>query len=347
MSRDIKGRAASFNPPNRFERFHLELQEEPDEERSVRTEFFLDSSRSILAENESLDVPFKFSINPYRGCEHGCIYCYARPSHEFLGFSAGLDFESKILVKEDAPVLLEQSFRSKSWKPQIVALSGNTDPYQPAERKLELTRRCLEVFLKYRNPVSVITKNSLVTRDLDILKELAKLNLVHVHLSITTLDGDLARVMEPRTSAPARRLEALSVLCGNEIPAGVNVSPVIPGLTDEEIPSILREVAARGAVSAGYILVRLPGAVEPLFLEWIQRALPLRAAKIVGRLKEVRRGRMSDSRFGSRMSGEGKLADSLRDLFLLSCRRYGLNEKEIQLSVDQFKIPHMDQLNLF
>ncbi len=305
-------------------------------DRRIPTEFFVDSSRSILAHNDSPDIPFRYSINPYRGCEHGCIYCYARPSHEYLGFSAGTDFESKIVIKPDAPALLEEAFSRKSWKPQVVAFSGNTDPYQPAERKLELTRRCLKVFLKFRNPVSVITKNFLVTRDIDILQPLAALNLVHVDLSITTLDPELARVMEPRTSTPLRRLEAIERLTAAGIPTGVNAAPIIPGLTDEGMPAILREAAGRGARNAIYILVRLPGAVEPLFVEWLRRVFPLRASRVLNRLRDTRGGRMSDSRFGVRMSGEGKIADSIRDLFVLTCRRHHLNEQEIELSTRHF-----------
>lgn len=235
----------------------------------------------------------------------------------------------------------------RSWEPQVVAFSGNTDPYQPAERKLELTRRCLEVFLKFRNPVSVITKNSLLVRDIDILRQLAALNLVHVHMSITTLDPELARVMEPRTSAPARRLEAVERLATAGIPTGVNAAPVIPGLTDEEMPAILREAAQRGAKSAVYILVRLPGAVEPLFIEWLQRELPLRAGKVLNRLRESRGGRLSDSRFGMRMSGEGKIAESIRDLFNLTCRKYHLNEQVIELSTQHFTRPGAQQPSLF
>ncbi len=348
MNTPARGRAAGFNPPNRFERLHLEpLEEEQSHERRIPTEFFVDSTRSILAHNDSPDIPFRYSVNPYRGCEHGCIYCYARPSHEYLGFSAGTDFESKILVKPEAPALLEEAFMRKSWKPQIVAFSGNTDPYQPAERQLELTRRCLEVFLKFRNPVSLITKNFLVTRDIDILRQLAALNLVHVHVSITTLDSELAGIMEPRTSIPSRRLEAVERLAGAGIPTGVNAAPVIPGLTDEEMPAILRESAIRGARTAAYIIVRLPGAVEALFVEWLQRELPLRAPRVLNRLREVRGGNLSDSRFGTRMRGEGKIAQSIRDLFYLTCRKYHLNAQEVELTTRHFTRPSGRQASLF
>ena len=276
-----RGRAAGFNTPNRFEPLHLEPDPaEPGEEgfeERVPTRYLIDASRSILAENDSPDVGFRFSLNPYRGCEHGCVYCYARPTHEYLGFSAGLDFETKILVKEQAPELLEAALRKRSWQPQVVALSGNTDCYQPVERRLQLTRRCLEVFLRFRNPVSLITKNHLVTRDLDILERMAALDLVHVTLSITSLDRRLTAAMEPRTSRPERRLQALEELSRAGVPAGVNVAPLIPGLNDSEAPAILEAAAARGARWANYILVRLPGAVRPLFLDWLQRHYPDRA----------------------------------------------------------------------
>lgn len=340
MKTSQKGRGAGFNPPNRFEPFVLEPLEEDAEEGAepgLRTEFFVDASRSILARNDSPDLPFTYSINPYRGCEHGCVYCYARPSHEYLGFSAGLDFESKIMVKPDAPELLEEAFRRKSWQPQAVALSGNTDPYQPVERRLQISRRCLEVFLKYLNPVEIITKSFLITRDLDLLSKLASLDLVHVHVSVTTLDEDLARAMEPRASSPAKRLETIEALSQSGVPTGVNVAPVIPGLTESEMPSILRECAAQGAKTATYILLRLPGPVEPLFLEWLDRQLPLKASKVVNRIREVRGGRLSDSRFGKRMRGEGVMADSIRNLFRLFCKKYHLNETVVELSTARFR----------
>ena len=348
MPSSIKGRGASFNPPNRFERLHLELiEQEWEDERTVKTEFFLDTSRSILAKNDSPDLNFTYSINPYRGCEHGCIYCYARPSHEYLGFSAGTDFESKILVKPEAPQLLEETFSRKSWKPQVIAFSGNTDPYQPIERKLQLTRRCLEIFLKYRNPIEIITKNFLITRDIDILQQLASLDLVHVLISITTLNPELVHVMEPRTSTPEKRLEALKLLANSRIPVGVNAAPIIPGLNDEELPTILREAASRGATTAGYILVRLPGPVKPLFLYWLQRKLPERKLKIINRLQDVRAGKLSDSRFGTRMRGEGRIAESIEDLFHLMCKRYHLNEKRIELSTEHFTRAPEKQIEIF
>ncbi len=347
MTRTDRGRGAAYNPPNRFEPFHVEPLDAEDRERPVQTRYYVDSTRSILAENDSPDVPFDYSINPYRGCEHGCIYCYARQTHEYLGFSAGLDFETKILVKPDAPELLARAFNRKSWKPQPVCLSGNTDCYQPVERRLELTRRCLQVFLKYRNPVTMITKSHLITRDLDILRELARLNLVSAQFSITTLDPDLARIMEPRAASPVRRMEALRLLSEAGIPTGVSVSPVIPGLTDEEIPAILRDAAAAGARCAMYILVRLPLSVEEIFVDWLGRQMPARTAKVLNRLREIRGGKLSTSDFATRKQGEGKVAESIRALYDLSCRKYGLNREEIRLATHHFVRDGAAQLALF
>jgi DNA repair photolyase len=347
----IKGRGAAFNPPNRFEALHLEpldigYEDEENRERP-RTVFYKDSSRSVLAKNDSPDVPFNYSLNPYRGCEHGCIYCYARPSHEYLGFSAGLDFETKILVKHDAPELLEEAFKRRSWKPQMVALSGNTDCYQPVERTLQLTRRCLEVFLRYRNPVGIITKNALITRDLDILKELARLDLLLTTISVTSLDAGLLRRMEPRTSAPQKRLETIAELSSNGIPVSVIVAPVIPGLTDEEIPAILKEAAARGASSAAYTILRLPGPVEPLFIEWLERELPGSAAKVLGRIRGMRGGKLSESRFGTRMKGEGEVARTVKQLFDLSRRKLGLSNREVRFATHHFRRDPGGQTELF
>ena len=321
-----RGRGTGSAAPNRFERLHLELDViEENQPHAVPTEFLVDDSRTVLAKNDSPDIGFQYSLNPYRGCEHGCIYCYARPTHEYLGFSAGLDFETRILVKKDAPHLLEGAFQRPTWNPQVVALSGNTDCYQPVERRLQLTRRCLEVFLAYRNPVAIITKNELVTRDLDILAELAALDLVHVSLSITSMDAELTGVMEPRTSRPRRRLRAIESLAARNIPVGVTVAPLIPGLNDQAIPEILAAAAAAGARWASYAMIRLPGAVEPLFVEWLQRHLPSQASKIEARLRSVRGG--SKNRFFSRMRGEGRFAALVADLFALSRRRHGLTHR--------------------
>ena len=343
-----RGRGTGSAIPNRFERLHLELDEiEENIVAAVPTQFFRDDSRSVLARNDSPDVGFQYSLNPYRGCEHGCIYCYARTTHEYLGFSAGLDFETRILIKEDAPQLLEKAFQSRTWTPQVVALSGNTDCYQPVERKLQLTRRCLAVFLKYRNPVTLITKNQLVTRDLDILQQLAALDLVHVNLSITSLDPELAGIMEPRTSRPGRRLRAVAQLAARGIPVGVLVAPLIPGLNDEEVPEILAAAATGGARWARYIMIRLPGAVEALFQEWLQRHYPDRKTKVEGRLRSVRGGTLSEHRFFSRMRGQGRFATLVEDLFELSLRRHGLSHgTDHELSTARFRAAHGSQLQL-
>lgn len=340
MSFGIKGRGTAFNPPNRFEKFHfepLQLERDPDDEfRSISTIFYRDASKTILAKNDSPDLSFTYSINPYRGCEHGCIYCYARPSHEYLGFSSGIDFETKIMVKEDAPELLEATFKKKTWRPQMVMLSGDTDCYQPVERTLQLTRRCLEVFLKYRNPVGIVTKNALITRDLDIIKELNALNLVVVTISVTSLDANLIRAMEPRTATPQKRLETIAALASVGVPVCVNVAPVIPGLTDEEIPSILKAAAERGAKIAAYTLVRLPYSVKNLFIDWLERELPERAPKVINRIRDVRDGALNDTRWGARMSGEGEYARMIKDLFNLHCKKYGLNKETVRLSAHGF-----------
>ena len=345
-----RGRGARINPPNRFE--PLCLEEDPaaldeDELRQVPTKYYVDATKTLLARNDSPDIGFTFSLNPYRGCEHGCIYCYARPSHEYLGFSAGLDFETRILVKERAPELLAETFQKRSWVPQVVALSGNTDPYQPLERRLALTRGCLKVFLRHRNPVGIITKNYLVTRDIDLLEQMAKYNLVHVILSITTLRPDLVHIMEPRTSRPERRLQAIEMLAARNIPVSVNVAPIIPGLTDEEMPAILKAAASHGASGAGYTILRLPGAVQDLFIDWVRREFPDRANKIVRRLASLRGGNLTDNRFGKRMRGEGDWADLIARLFRIERKRWGLDVPRCSLSTRHFRRLADEQRSLF
>jgi DNA repair photolyase len=343
-----RGRGAAFNPANRFERLHVTEDAaalDEDDLRQIPTQFLTDTSRSILSKNDSPDVPFTYSVNPYRGCEHGCIYCYARPSHEYLGFSAGIDFETRIVVKPDAPQLLEQAFMKPGWVPQVVVISGNTDSYQPVERKLGLTRQCLEICLKFGNPVGIITKNYLVTRDIDILQRLSERNLVHVSVSITSLRDDVIRVMEPRTSRPARRLEAIARLSEAGISVGVNAAPIVPGLTDEEMAPILKAASDHGAKCASYIVMRLPGPVKELFMEWVHREFPDRAEKVLRRIRSMRGGELSDPRFGSRMRGEGEWAQTLRDVFRMSCRRYGLTSKP-DLSTEHFRRPGA-QIDLF
>jgi DNA repair photolyase len=344
----LRGRGASANPANRFERIELEPDPEgPEPDGRPTTQLFRDASRSVLARNESPDVGFEVSLNPYRGCEHGCIYCYARPTHEYLGWSAGLDFETKILVKEDAPELLRRELLSEKWTPQPIALCGVTDPYQPVERRLRLTRRCLEVLAELRNPVGIVTKNELVLRDVDLLQELARHDAACVCISITTLDADLAGAMEPRASRPARRLATLEALAAAGVPAGVLVAPVLPGLTEHEMPSILGAAAAAGARFAGYVVLRLPHGVAELFQTWLDQHAPDRKHKVLHRLESLRGGRLNDPRFGSRMRGEGVFAESIASLFEVWRRRVGLGERGPRLSAAAFRRPAEGQLTLF
>src|SRR5947207_4011727 len=306
-----------------------------------------DETRSIINYNDSPDVGFNASINPYRGCEHGCIYCFARPNHEYLGFSAGLDFETKILVKEDAPDLLRRELMSKRWEPQVLAISGVTDAYQPIERRLKLTRQCLQVLVEFRNPVVIITKNELVTRDIDLLSALAKIDGILVFVSVTSLDGHLARELEPRASQPERRLAAIEALSSAGIPTGALVAPVIPGLTDHEMPAILNAVAKAGAVNAGYVPLRLPFGVAPLFEEWLTLHRPLQKEKILNRILSIRGGKLNDPNFGTRMQGSGAYADHLAELFEVSCRNAGLNSSRPKLSASAFRRPGTSQMKLF
>jgi DNA repair photolyase len=344
-----RGRGAADNPANRFEAIHYEI--DPDVDESERpaptTQFLKDTSRSIIATNDSPDVGFSASINPYRGCEHGCAYCYARPTHEYLGFSAGLDFESRIMVKFDAPELLRSELSSPRWQPQVVAVSGVTDCYQPIERKLQLTRRCLEVLVEFRNPFAIVTKNHLVARDIDLLSEMSAFEAVAVFLSINTLDGDLARDLEPRATRPDGRLAAIRELSEAGVPVGVMVAPVIPGLNDHEIPTILGAAAKAGAKSAGYFVLRLPHAVAPLFERWLERHVPDKKERVLGRIREMRGGRLNDPNFGSRMRGEGPFAEMFKKLFTLGCRKAGIGERSFRLSTASFRRPLEGQLPLF
>lgn len=333
----MQGRGASRNPANRFELLEVEREDgETGEREGPETRYYRDRSRSIITTNSSPDVGFDASVNPYRGCEHGCVYCYARPGHEYLGLSAGLDFEARIFVKDRAPELLRRELTSRAWEPKVLAMSGVTDPYQPVERKLEVTRGCLGVLADFRNPVSVITKSHLVTRDRDLLGELADHDAARVSVSVTTLDGELRRVMEPRTSAARRRLAAIRELSDAGVPVGVMVAPVIPGLTDHELPSILEAAAEAGARRASYILLRLPHGVKDLFATWLERHFPDRREKVLNRIREMRGGRLNDPRFGSRMRGEGPYARHLREMFTVTCRRLGLNGEERPLTTSAF-----------
>jgi DNA repair photolyase len=345
--RNIHGRGAASNPGNRFEptRYQVSEWDEADDI-SPHTVLLRDATRSIIAYNDSPDVGFDASINPYRGCEHGCIYCFARPNHEYLGFSAGLDFETKILVKENAPELLRGELMKSSWKPQTLAISGVTDAFQPIERRLKLTRRCLEVLAEFRNPVVIITKNELVTRDIDLLAQLAAYDAALVLISVTSLRNELARDLEPRASQPQRRLAAIEALSAAGIPVGVLVAPVIPGLTDHEMPAILKACRSAGASAAGYVPLRLPYGVAPLFEEWLTLHAPLQKDKILGRVRDIRSGRLNDPNFGTRLRGQGQYADHLDALFEVSCRKEGLNASRPRLNTEAFRRPG-SQMNLF
>jgi DNA repair photolyase len=345
----IPHRGAADNPANRFVQVHLEPDAEwNDEENTLpSTQFLKDLSQTIVSYNKSPDLPFAATVNPYRGCEHGCIYCYARPTHEYLGFSSGLDFETRIMVKERAPELLRAEFSSPTWKPQVVSLSGITDCYQPVERRLKLTRQCLEVFADFRNPVEIYTKNSLITRDIDILKELARFDCIAVFISVTTLDTDLRKVMEPRTSPPASRLATIEALASAGIPVGVNVAPVIPGLTDHELPNIIAAAVKVGARYAGQITLRLPWSVAPLFENWLERHFPDRKEKVLNRIRAMRGGKLYDAEFGSRMHGHGIFADQISQMFKVACRKGGIENPRIKLSANNFRRADRNQFILF
>jgi DNA repair photolyase len=347
--RDVRGRGSASNPKNRFETIERvpDPFEDSDAVSSPATQFFPDTTKSIIAYNDSPDVGFDASINPYRGCEHGCVYCYARPTHEYLGFSSGLDFETKIMIKEDAPELLRVELSSPKWRPQVVALSGNTDCYQPVEKKRRLTRRCLQVFLEFRNPVVIVTKNHLVTRDIDVLSELARYQCVGVTVSLTTLDAKLAALMEPRASRPSRRLAAIKALSEAGVPVGYLQAPMIPGLTDSEAPAIAQAAALAGATFSGYVALRLPFAVKSLFEEWLQQHYPDKKEKILNRLRAIRSGKLNDPNFKSRMRGEGIFAEQMADLFQLARKKSGIQERWPELTTEHFRRVSKSQLELF
>lgn len=346
----VAGRGAAHNPANRFEERELIPSAEwtdPDDP-GPRTRFYRDASRAILARNQSPDIGFDVSINPYRGCEHGCVYCYARPTHEYLGYSAGLDFESRIMVKEDAAALLRAELMSPRWEPQVIAISGVTDPYQPVEHRLEITRRCLQVLAEFRNPVAIITKNHLVTRDVDVLAALAEHGAAAVAVSVTSLRREIQKLMEPRTSTPVKRLDAIRTLSRAGIPVRVMVGPVVPGLTDHELPAIIEAAAEAGAVGAGYIMLRLPHGVKDLFEDWLTRHFPDRKDKVLNRMREMRQGKLYDAAWGTRMRGEGVFADQVRALYNAACRKFGFDRGRPSLRVDAFRRPDTTgQLGLF
>ena len=340
-SSSIKGRGAVSNPGNRFEKFTLERDADwnPEEDPALKTEFLKDATSSIITYNNSPDVGFDASINPYRGCEHGCIYCFARPTHEYLGLSAGLDFESKILVKERAPELLRKELASPKWKPQTLAVSGVTDCYQPIERKLQLTRRCLEVAADFRNPVVIVTKNHLVTRDIDVLQELARHDAVAVFISVTTLDASLTPRLEPRASLPKHRLDAVKQLHSAGVQVGVLIAPVIPAITDHELPNILQAAADAGAQYAGYVPLRLPFGLKDLFEEWLTKHFPERKEKVLNQIRSLRGGKLNDPNYGTRMQGEGIFAEQIERLFSTARRKAGLEGRQPRLSTSSFRVP--------
>lgn len=351
LSLPIHGRGAAINPPNRFEPIDLEPDAETlesdaqeaalprAEARSPKTQFFHDNSKSIIAYNDSPDIGFDASINPYRGCEHGCAYCYARPFHEYLGLSAGLDFETKIFCKLHAADLLRKELAHKSWKPQTLAMCGVTDAYQPVERRLRLSRKCLEVLRDFRNPVGIVTKNHLVTRDIDLLSDLARHNAAAVYISVTSLRNDIAMKLEPRASAPAARIDAIRQLATAGVPVGVMIAPIIGGLTDSEIPAILAATADAGAKWAHLLQLRLPGAVQPIFLSWLERHYPDRKDKIINRVLSMRGGKLNDPKFHSRFKGDSVFAEQMADMFRKLREKHGMVSKAPKLSTEHFRNP--------
>jgi DNA repair photolyase len=344
----IVGRGSSINPVNRFEALHYDVDEWCDSgsPSHIRTQVFQDDTQTIIARNQSPDIGFETSVNPYRGCEHGCAYCYARPTHEYLGFSAGIDFESKILVKLNAASLLAAELNRPNWRPQTLTMSGVTDCYQPIERKLKITRACLQVLADFRNPTFIVTKNHLVTRDCDLLASLAAHEAAGVTISITTLDASLAQKLEPRASNPRSRLAAVRELANANVPVGVNVAPIIPGLNDHEIPAILAAAAEAGAQFAYYTIVRLPLAVSTIFSNWLETHFPDRKNTVLRRIQSMRNGKLNESTFGLRMRGEGILAEQIRQIFDVGCRRTGLKQDYVELNTKAFRRIEPNQLGL-
>lgn len=349
MTNPIRGRGAATNPENRFNSIHLQYDE--DEEtgslEKPKTVLIPDHTSQIISRNNSPDIPFDVSVNPYRGCEHGCVYCYARPSHEFLGFSAGLDFESKIIVKHDAPKLLKRELSKKSWKPQALIMSGITDPYQPVEKKLKITRGCVEVLAECSHPLVIITKNALVTRDIDLFVRLAGINAVKVAISITSLDESLTATMEPRTSRPRKRIQAVRELSEAGIPVHVNIAPVIPGITDNEIVPIMEAVAEAGAKSVSIVNLRLPMAVQDIFTKWLDDHHPNRKNKVLNRIRSLKNGKLNLWEFGERFKVYGPFAEQMKQLVQIHAKRLGLNQESTPLSTEYFKRPVTGQMNLF
>jgi DNA repair photolyase len=346
-----KGRGAQYNPKNRFLKGqyvqeHIEgIDDWEQEER--KTEYILDDSRTLVNEVTSPDVGMMYSANPYQGCEHGCIYCYARNSHEYWGYSAGVDFESRIVVKQNAPALLRKFFSNKNWVPAVISLSGNTDCYQPIERKMRITRQLLEICLEYRNPVGILSKNALVLRDMDIIQELAKMNLVRVFSSITSLDESLRRKLEPRTASYKARLKVVETLSKNGVPTGIMNAPLIPGLNDMHMHDVLKAASEAGAKWAGYTVVRLNGAIGGIFEDWLHKAYPDRAEKVWNQISACHEGQVNDSRWGTRIVGDGKFAELIKTQFQLYCRKYHLNETVMEWNTSSFRRIKNGQLPLF
>ena len=349
-----RGRGAVGNPAGRFEVRTVDpfddgwsrTREEPAKlVTEVREEF----ARTILSKNSSPDIPFDVSINPYRGCEHGCIYCFARPTHSFLDLSPGLDFESKLVAKPNGPELLRTALRKPGYEPRPIALGTNTDPYQPIERDYSLTRKILEVLQEFRHPATIVTKSAMVLRDLDLLQSMAAAGRIHVYLSVTTLDRSLAGTMEPRAATPEKRLDALAELTAAGVPCGVLAAPMIPALNDHELERILEAARDRGVTQAGYILLRLPHEVAPLFEEWLNTHYPAKAAHVLSVMRQMRGGALYRAEWGRRMRGSGPFADLLRTRFETACRRLGLNRERPTLDTAAFRVPPQpgDQRDLF
>jgi len=342
---NIKGQGAQRNVINRFDRFTFEPEDEEFE--AVKTSFIEVFPKTIVNQVKSEDLPMEYSMNPYQGCEHGCSYCFARPTHEFWGYSAGIDFERKIMVKKNAPELLEKFFRKKGHQPAPILLSGNTDCYQPAERQFEITRKLLQLSLDYRHPIHIITKNALVLRDLDILKPMAEQNLISVSLSIPTINEEIRRKMEPRTSTSKNKLKAIEILSENKVPVNVMVAPVIPGLTSDESLNILKSVSDAGALSFGYTLVRLNDAVEPVFIQWIENHFPHRAAKVLNLIRSMRGGKLGEKKHFERYNGEGNIAEMIHNTFKIGKKKYFEGKEFPKLSTEGFTGTKEQQLRLF
>ncbi len=338
----IKGKGAQSNPPNPFSKLestiaHIEGIDEESHEAQGALEIFYESAKNVISKNKSEDLGFEYSVNPYQGCEHGCVYCYARNSHTYWGLSAGLDFETKIIVKRDVAQKFEEQILSKNWKVKPIMLSGNTDCYQPIERKYELTRQLLKVALKYQHPVSIITKNALVTRDTDLLSQLARQSLVHVCFSITSTDEQLRLKLEPRTASFKKKLEAIRLLSREGIPVSVMNAPIIPGLNDHDIPKVIEAVADAGALNVNYTVVRLNGQIGKIFQEWIEKAYPNKASKVLNQIKEMHGGKVNDSEYGRRMRGEGNYAQMIHQLFEKSKQKYFADRVMPPLNVGLFR----------